>query len=137
MTDFPEVFEARQAPEWATFCPARKPAFKVHTSEALANSSIANHKPQWEIALYHLEVEEGAVVWKKVWEYVKPDCCEWCGGPFRYNPSLPYNDEGRVKDAPLVCDRWRARKRQELVEKKVRKNDLKQLEELRRRYPDA
>lgn len=62
VTEFPEVFESKAPPQWATFAPERSPSFKLHTSLGLALSAIANKKPHQEVALYHLEVVYNTMV---------------------------------------------------------------------------
>jgi hypothetical protein len=105
VTEFPDIYPAKESPQWATFCPTRSPEFKAHTKKGLAHSAIAYHKPHAEIALYRLEVVQvgnnltvtgggndyiipssntttGAVAlrtqWKKVWEYTIPEKCDFC-----------------------------------------------------------
>lgn len=106
---FPERYEAKSPPQWATLIPDRAPEFKVHTSLGLAHSAIAYHKPHSEVALYHLESDALGAYWQKTWEYVFPETCSNCGNapsPSRRGNRfyLPFRYEGIVKDAPVVCD---------------------------------
>lgn len=114
MTEFPDVYQSKASPEWATVCPDRSPEFKAHSKKGLAHSAIAYHKPHTEIALYRLEVVPDIYTaytgyttitgqstvytsstsgnprfktqWKKVWEYTYPENCDFCENPIRKRP---------------------------------------------------
>ncbi len=141
--EFPEFYEAKKPPEWATFCPDRRPNFKVHTSKGLAHSAIGYHKPQSEIAMYHLEVINGEAVWQKVWEYTFPSSCPSCGKDFKpergYSSKycLEYRFEGTIKDAPVVCYECHSAGYDRAARAYRVKKELETLEALKRLYPDA
>lgn len=143
--EFPDVFEAKSPPQWATFCPDRRPDFKVHTNLGLARSAIADKKPNREVALYHLEVnEQGQAYWMKTWEYVFPEICPECGGSFAtsrygrhlYTYNTPYAWQGIIQDAPVICEKCFGKQRQAHNAAARRARELKELQTLRSKYPN-
>lgn len=141
-TEFPDVYERANPPEWATFVPDRTPAFKLHTSKQLAHSAIADKKPKREVALYHIESDEaGKPVWRKVWEYVYPDNCERCGGSFewerfgrkRIEYCLPRGAD-RVIDKPVICRECQSKESDEAKERARKAWEIKELERLQDKY---
>jgi hypothetical protein len=134
--EFPDTYEAKQPPEWATYCPDRRQPFKVHSSKGLAHSAIGYHKPGSEIAMYHLEVEDGGPVWKKAWEFKFPNECPKCGKSCRVY-KIPYRYEGTIKDAQVICDSCWYDEYQEYRETQRREADLARLSALRSLYPEA
>ena len=175
MTEFPDLYEQNNPPEWATMCLTRSPIFKLHTRKNLAHSAIAAHKPHAEIALYHLEtlvptqnfnatasttvttysdsgyiwVPGGRVQWRKTWEYVFPEECDFCKGNFdtqHINWStkqpvkayeIPYEYKGRVMDAPVVCLSCVAQQRSVSLAEEKRQRDIERLKALRELYPEV
>lgn len=75
---FPDRVVPVDAHIWATMIPARTPEFKVHKTEALANSAMGNRNIHESYAKY--ELVNG--IWEKRYEYVPPAVCDSCGGPF-------------------------------------------------------
>lgn len=140
MEKFPEFYEAKNPPEWATLCPDRRPSFKAHTSLGLAHSAIAFHKPGSEIALYHLELVEGSdgpiIVWKRVWAYEFPETCAACGSSIRdtRQRKLPYRYSGIAKDAPVVCDNCYHDGYKKHKARRESLRELEMLERLERKY---
>jgi hypothetical protein len=143
--EFPDTYEAKSPPEWATYCPGRKPEFKVHTKLATAHLAIGVHKPHTEIALYHIEIWDGNPVWIKTWEYTYPTNCAECNGPMPTPVRSKWNNmmtgfnvawdwKGTVKDAPVVCNRCRQRSYERDRQERIRKAELAQLAALKKRY---
>lgn len=97
---FPDSIPAETA-QFATVIPYRTPEFKVHKSEGLANSALANRN---QGAKYKLE--NGA--WVKVWEYKEPTHCDNCeqqeppDAGYRWF-STPRDYRGPAIEAPNWC----------------------------------
>ena len=106
---FPDTIPAAEANVWATMIPARTPEFKVHKTEALANSAMGNRGISERYAKYELV----GGVWIKRFEYVPPEVCDSCGGPFVGTRSA--YDKGRHRKthfykgpqylAPVICNK--------------------------------
>lgn len=76
MHRFPDTIPANDA-QFATFVPFRKPEFKVHRTEGLAHSAMAQRGYGEAYAMYQLI--QG--FWVKVYEYQPPTDCGDCGNP--------------------------------------------------------
>lgn len=93
---------------WATYVEGRSPAFKVHSSEGLANAAISNHYPGRSVIKYNLVDGE----WKEHTRFVSPTECEYCNGPLsektpwgstRFGRYRPYGYKGRAFLQPVIC----------------------------------
>lgn len=108
MTSFPDVIPQKEAHIWATMIPGRSPDFKVHKSEALANSAMGQRGFHAEYAKYKLE--SGG--WTKVFEYHPPTICrcgnrykDHSGSYYRHFYEDPSSTEAKYKQKPIcrVC----------------------------------
>jgi len=122
---------------WATHVPNRSPAFKVHSSEGLANSAVGYHFPGVTVTKYKLTDGEWAV--HTVFEV--PPVCDRCSKEFttdrwgRKQVDRPYKRSGNAKYSdPCICrpcyDKEYAAIRAEWLEKEERRR----LAELQAKY---
>lgn len=134
---FPDTIPNAEAHVWATMIPLRAPEFKVHKNEGLANSALGNRGVNEKFAKY--ELVEG--LWHKRFEYIPPDKCERCSGPFV--GKRPY-ESGRNKQkyfykgpgylAPILCNTCHASDYEEYTREARERREREQLAQLQAKY---
>lgn len=137
MSNFPDTIPSAEAHVWATMIPDRSPEFKVHKSEGLANSAMGNRGINESYAKY--ELVDG--VWHKRYEYIPPDVCDRCNGPFV--GTRPY-DTGRNRQrylykgvgylAPVICNTCYRADYDEYMREAREKQERRTLAQLQAKY---
>lgn len=127
---------------WATYVEDRRPQFKVHSSEAKANSAVGTHYPQRTVVKYNLVDGEWAV--NETFE--TPDNCAYCGADLwtypnpqypnykRYTGDRPWTVDGPMYNRPIICYICTRKDRNEYNAGWKRKAEIAELDRLKAKY---
>jgi len=133
--EFPETLPSKES-QFATYIPARQPAFKVHSNEGLAHSALGQRGTDEAYAKYELKNGE----WTLVYEHQPKDNCDQCKQPFtldrwkRVSRNKPYNEKGPAWLQDTICDGCYNRQRADWNREQQEKRDRAELARLNAKY---
>lgn len=132
--DFPDTMPSKEV-QYATYIPARQPAFKVHNTQGLANSAVGQRNWNEPWAKYELQGGD----WVKVDEYQPPTNCSMCGNQFNRwdNGKIIYHTSvakvAKYKKRPICSNCYNTQRAQQRREEEEQR-DLAELRRLSTKY---
>lgn len=135
--DFPDTMPSKES-RYATYIPARHPAFKVHSNEGLAHSAMGQRNLNEPYAKY--EFENGQ--WVKVFEYQPPgadDPCSYCGEPYGRDQWGRIDLNESMADTPkwkrkAICGKCSKYQREQARREQQEERDRRELARLQKIY---